>query len=105
MLAERNTFTQRLMLGRTAIGFIISRIAADEAEILSVAVAARRIADAAIRASYWRIIWDISRDAASVACFSKSKRTISPRSVSISAPASQLSGGGNSIIATQAAPN
>lgn len=40
MLAERNTFTQRLMLGRTLIGFIISRIAADEAEILSVAVAA-----------------------------------------------------------------
>ena len=40
MLAERNTFTQRLMLGRTAIGFIISRMAADEAEILSVAVAA-----------------------------------------------------------------
>jgi ribosomal-protein-alanine N-acetyltransferase len=40
MLAERNTFTQRLMLGRTLIGFIISRLAADEAEILSVAVAA-----------------------------------------------------------------
>lgn len=40
MLAERNTFTQRLMLGRTMIGFIISRMAADEAEILSVAVAA-----------------------------------------------------------------
>jgi ribosomal-protein-alanine N-acetyltransferase len=38
MLAERNTFTQRLMLGRTQIGFIISRMAADEAEILSVAV-------------------------------------------------------------------
>jgi len=39
MLAERNTFTQRLMLGRTPIGFIISRLAADEAEILSVAIA------------------------------------------------------------------
>jgi ribosomal-protein-alanine N-acetyltransferase len=39
MLAERNTLTQRLMLGRTLIGFIISRLAADEAEILSVAVA------------------------------------------------------------------
>jgi [ribosomal protein S18]-alanine N-acetyltransferase len=38
MLAERNTLTQRLMLGRAAIGFIISRFAADEAEILSVAV-------------------------------------------------------------------
>ena len=36
---RRNTFTQRLMLGRTPIGFIISRLAADEAEILSVAVA------------------------------------------------------------------
>jgi [ribosomal protein S18]-alanine N-acetyltransferase len=40
MLAERNTFTQRLMLGRALIGFIISRLAADEAEILSIAVAA-----------------------------------------------------------------
>ena len=39
LLAERNTFTQRLMLGRSQIGFIISRMAADEAEILSVAVA------------------------------------------------------------------
>lgn len=40
LLAERNTLTHRLMLGRTVIGFIISRLAADEAEILSVAVAA-----------------------------------------------------------------
>lgn len=39
LLAERNTLTQKLMLGRTQIGFIISRLAADEAEILSVAVA------------------------------------------------------------------
>lgn len=38
MLAERNTLAHRLMLGRTTIGFIISRIAADEAEILSVAI-------------------------------------------------------------------
>jgi ribosomal-protein-alanine N-acetyltransferase len=57
MLAERNTFTQRLMLGRTTIGFIISRLAADEAEILSVAVArswrgrglARRLLDLHLR--------------------------------------------------------
>ena len=40
MLAERTTFAQRLMRGRTVIGFIISRLAADEAEILSVAIAA-----------------------------------------------------------------
>lgn len=39
LLAERNTLTQRLMLGRAPIAFIISRLAADEAEILSVAVA------------------------------------------------------------------
>ena len=42
MLAERNTLAHRLMLGRTPIGFIISRIAADEAEILSVAVESAR---------------------------------------------------------------
>jgi [ribosomal protein S18]-alanine N-acetyltransferase len=39
MLAERNTLTHRLMRGRTPIGFIMSRLAADEAEILSVAIA------------------------------------------------------------------
>lgn len=40
MLAERNTFAQKLLLGRATIGFIISRMAADEAEILSVAIVA-----------------------------------------------------------------
>jgi ribosomal-protein-alanine N-acetyltransferase len=40
LLIERNTLTHRLRTGRHVIGFIISRLAADEAEILSVAVAA-----------------------------------------------------------------
>lgn len=40
MLIERNTLAHRLRLGTSVIGFIVSRIAADEAEILSVAVAA-----------------------------------------------------------------
>ena len=39
MLAERNTLLQRLRLGRKVIGFAVSRMAADEAEILSIAVA------------------------------------------------------------------
>src|SRR3954467_4667423 len=38
MLAERNTLVHRLRLGRKVIGFAVSRIAADEAEILSVAI-------------------------------------------------------------------
>jgi ribosomal-protein-alanine N-acetyltransferase len=38
LLAERNTLTHRLRVGRQTIGFIISRLAADEAEILSVAI-------------------------------------------------------------------
>ncbi|CCD99884.1 ribosomal protein S18-alanine N-acetyltransferase [Bradyrhizobium sp. STM 3809] len=38
MLAERNTLIHRLQLGRKLIGFIVSRIGADEAEILSVAL-------------------------------------------------------------------
>jgi ribosomal-protein-alanine N-acetyltransferase len=38
MLAERNTLVHRLRQGRTIIGFAVSRIAADEAEILSIAV-------------------------------------------------------------------
>ena len=39
MLAERNTLVHRLRLGRGIIGFAVSRLAADEAEILSIAVA------------------------------------------------------------------
>lgn len=38
MLAERNTLVHRLRLGRRIAGFIVSRIGADEAEILSVAI-------------------------------------------------------------------
>ena len=40
MLAERNTLVHRLRQGRKLIGFAVSRMAADEAEILSIAVAA-----------------------------------------------------------------
>ncbi|HLJ00790.1 MAG TPA: ribosomal protein S18-alanine N-acetyltransferase [Bradyrhizobium sp.] len=39
MLSERNTLAHRLRMGRKLIGFSVSRIAADEAEILSIAVA------------------------------------------------------------------
>jgi ribosomal-protein-alanine N-acetyltransferase len=40
MLSERNTLVHRLRAGRKIIGFAVSRMAADEAEILSIAVAA-----------------------------------------------------------------
>lgn len=40
MLSERNTLVHRLRLGRKIVGFAVSRIAAGEAEILSIAVAA-----------------------------------------------------------------
>jgi len=39
MLTERNTLVHRLRMGRKTVGFSVSRIAADEAEILSIAVA------------------------------------------------------------------
>ena len=39
MLTERNTLVHRLRLGRTVVGFAVSRMAADEAEILSIAIA------------------------------------------------------------------
>ena len=39
MLTERNTLVHRLVAGRKIIGFAVSRIAADEAEILSIAIA------------------------------------------------------------------
>lgn len=38
MLAERNTLVHRLRQGRSIIGFAVSRMAADEAEILSIAI-------------------------------------------------------------------
>ena len=40
MLAERNTLVHRLRIGNRIVGFAVSRLAADEAEILSIAVAA-----------------------------------------------------------------
>src|SRR6202011_4391064 len=40
MLIERNTLVHRLRLGRKTIGFAVSRMAAEEAEILSIAVTA-----------------------------------------------------------------
>jgi ribosomal-protein-alanine N-acetyltransferase len=39
MLGERNTLVHRLRRGRSVIGFAVSRMAADEAEILSIALA------------------------------------------------------------------
>lgn len=39
MLTERNTLVHRLRMGRKIVGFSVSRMAADEAEILSIAVA------------------------------------------------------------------
>ena len=39
MLADRNIVAHRTMIGRTLIGFILSRLIDDEAEILSVAIA------------------------------------------------------------------
>lgn len=40
MLAEQNVLAHRLRRGREVIGFAVSRIAADEAELLSIAIAA-----------------------------------------------------------------
>jgi ribosomal-protein-alanine N-acetyltransferase len=39
MLTERNTLAHRLRMGRKIVGFSVSRMAADEAEILSIALA------------------------------------------------------------------
>jgi [ribosomal protein S18]-alanine N-acetyltransferase len=39
MLSERNTLIHRLRMGRKIVGFSVSRMGADEAEILSIAVA------------------------------------------------------------------
>lgn len=39
MLSERNTLVHRLRIGRKIVGFSVSRLAADEAELLSIAIA------------------------------------------------------------------
>jgi ribosomal-protein-alanine N-acetyltransferase len=57
LLMERNVVAHRATVGRKVVGFILSRVAADEAEILSVAVAsswrgrglARRLLDLNLR--------------------------------------------------------
>ena len=38
MIGERNTLVHRIKLGRKTVGFAVSRIGADEAEILSIAI-------------------------------------------------------------------
>lgn len=38
IIAERNTLVHRLRLGRKIVGFAVSRMGADEAEILSIAI-------------------------------------------------------------------
>jgi ribosomal-protein-alanine N-acetyltransferase len=42
LLIDRDVLTHRAMTGRTCVGFIMSRVVAGEAEILSVAVTPRR---------------------------------------------------------------
>jgi len=42
LLADRNILAHRATIGRTVVGFILSRMVAGEAEILSIAVAAAR---------------------------------------------------------------
>jgi ribosomal-protein-alanine N-acetyltransferase len=42
LLLDRNILAHRAIIGRTLAGFILSRLAADEAEILSVAVSSSR---------------------------------------------------------------
>ena len=41
LLTDRNVVAHRIVIGRTFVGFIISRLAAGEAEILSVAITPR----------------------------------------------------------------
>jgi [ribosomal protein S18]-alanine N-acetyltransferase len=59
LLVDRNVLAHRARIGRALAGFIISRIAADEAEILSVAVArmqrGRGLAQALLRLHLGRL--------------------------------------------------
>ena len=84
MLRDRHVLAHRAMSGRSLAGFILSRLVTDEAEILSVAVAAarrgkglaRRLLDLHLR----RLAgWACAR------CFSKSRRATARRCGSIAA--------------------
>ena len=78
LLIDRHVLAHRAMIGAQLAGFIMSRLAADEAEILSVAVAARQ------RGRGWRADCSIctcggSPASARARCSSKSTRTTSRR--------------------------
>ncbi|MCK7472915.1 MAG: hypothetical protein MZV49_04320 [Rhodopseudomonas palustris] len=105
MLSERNTMVHRLRLGRRIIGFIVSRIGADEAEILSIAIDPARPWPPAVAAICCARICSISRVAASGRCFSRSRKTISRRAGCTIIPVLTWSDGASAIIASRTDSN
>ena len=102
LLIDRHVVAHRAMSGRRMAGFILSRLAEDEAEILSVAVAARS-ADAGWRAGCSICICAGSRASARGRCSSKSTRTMRRRSGSTTAPAFARYPAGRTIMRAPAA--
>ena len=84
MLAERNTLVHRLRMGREIVGFAVSRMAADEAEILSIAIAPGRRGRGLSRNLLLTHLGHLA--AACVLCSSRSRITISRRGGSTSGP-------------------
>ena len=78
LLTDRSVIADRATSGRTNVGFILSRRAADEAEILSVAVARVLAAGAGLRAGCSICICGGSPGSACARCFSKWTRTTQP---------------------------
>ena len=99
MLSERNTLVHRFRLGRRVIGFAVSRMAADEAEILSIAVDTT-IAAAGCRAVCCLPISAISPAVACAAFFSRSRKVTRRRDGSMNGPDSPSSDGASGITSS-----
>ena len=98
MLAERNTLVHRLRFGRKTIGFAVSRMAADEAEILSIAIDAGLSRPGPLARPVVDASWPSGRPRGAHGYFSRSKKIISRRGGCTNGPDLPSSDAANVII-------
>ena len=104
MLTERNTLVHRLRLGRKVIGFAVSRMAADEAEILSIAIDAGQRGRGLSRNLLLTHLGHLAGRGVRRS-FSKWKKTISRRGGCMNGPDLASSAAANAIISRPAGNN
>ena len=99
MLSERNTLVHRLRQGRRTIGFAVSRIGADEAEILSIAVDQAHRGRGLSRTLLMTHLGHLA-GAACAQYFSRSRKTTSRPDGSMTGADSWWSGAANATISS-----